>query len=412
MSGGALDWAKKTRVGSQSAKLVLLALADWADDAGSCFPSVHLIVEVTELSDRSVRAALRRLEDLGLLQTERTRRSNGAMGANRYFLKLGAKPIAQDVVGAGQPQCDGKAPPARGADGDHRQEVQDPLQEMQDPPAGDAGLSKDEPPIEPPMEPERERADARTPEGLEGDQSAGSTSGGTTSGALGEGPPFASFKRKWPNRAVDDMGKAQAEYDKLTATDREAAIDGIVPYREALRVAGRTKLHAAVNYLKQRKWEDAEGEPDPSAPYLPPHVPAFGALWSAAMIEMLRTGAFARKRYVFKQLCEGASNMSLAFGKERDGELVSAAERFTKAQASSEAGRAFLDWMDARFAAAKMPHQMPRFRDEFWMYVPPPDLAKAWGLDLNVAPPERSSPATERGGSKVHPPNDDETAWT
>jgi hypothetical protein len=117
MSGGALGWAKKTRVGSQSAKLVLFALADWADDAGSCFPSVQTIVDVTELSERAVRAGLRRLEELELLRTERTRKDNGAMGANRYFLMIGSLPKTQDVVGEDDAKQADDAPSASGAGG-------------------------------------------------------------------------------------------------------------------------------------------------------------------------------------------------------------------------------------------------------------------------------------------------------
>ena len=52
---------------SQSAALVLLALADFADPAGNCWPSVGRIVAENPVSERSARRALRELEAAGLL---------------------------------------------------------------------------------------------------------------------------------------------------------------------------------------------------------------------------------------------------------------------------------------------------------------------------------------------------------
>lgn len=446
MSYEALAWVRAVKLDDATARYVLYMLADRADEEDSCYPSVALLVENTSLAERTVRKAIKTLQELCLIEVERQRKADGSLGRNRYRLLLARKSgKTQDVVGG---ECDKDAPAASGAG---RSEPHSPAASGAGGGASGAGGGapgagpyKDEAPLEAPLEApvERERADARTPEGGEVGEPDGSTSGGTTSGErankrsslaterVGQdegpptgspvapdqgstapaGPPFASFKRKWPNKAVDDMSRAQVEFDRLSAADQQAALDGIVPYREALKAAGRTKLHAAANYLKQRKWEDVDTVPDPSAPYIPPHVPAFGALWSAAMIEMLRTGAFARKRFAFKQLCEGGANLSLAFGKERDGQLVGAAERFTKAKASSETGRAFIGWLEAQFARARMPHQMPRFRDDFWLYVPPPDIAKAWGMEIGEpnqdTPIERSSVSPERHG----PLDDDEVA--
>jgi hypothetical protein len=52
-------------------KLVLLCLADFADDAGVCWPSVETIVERTGLSDRCVREQLKRLELSGFICRDR-----------------------------------------------------------------------------------------------------------------------------------------------------------------------------------------------------------------------------------------------------------------------------------------------------------------------------------------------------
>lgn len=60
-----------------SAKAVLISLADQANDEGYCWPSVGTIATRTCLSERTVRRALRELEDNGLLRSsERSGTSN------------------------------------------------------------------------------------------------------------------------------------------------------------------------------------------------------------------------------------------------------------------------------------------------------------------------------------------------
>jgi len=64
----ALDWARRCHVGNSTRKFVLMALADrWNSDTGVCWPSVGWICEFTELSERTVRRALRELEEQGLI---------------------------------------------------------------------------------------------------------------------------------------------------------------------------------------------------------------------------------------------------------------------------------------------------------------------------------------------------------
>ena len=61
MSNIALSWAFKCHVGNASAKAVLVYLADRADDDGTAaYPKIATIVNVTELSERTVRT---RVED-------------------------------------------------------------------------------------------------------------------------------------------------------------------------------------------------------------------------------------------------------------------------------------------------------------------------------------------------------------
>lgn len=51
-------------------KLLLLALADTANDDGACWPSVNFLAGKTEASESTIRRRLRDLEAFGLLRTE------------------------------------------------------------------------------------------------------------------------------------------------------------------------------------------------------------------------------------------------------------------------------------------------------------------------------------------------------
>ena len=85
MSNIALSWAFKCHVGNASAKAVLIYLADRADDDGTAaYPKIATIVNVTELSERTVRAALKTLQERGFIRRGDQRYARlGKGGRNR-----------------------------------------------------------------------------------------------------------------------------------------------------------------------------------------------------------------------------------------------------------------------------------------------------------------------------------------
>ena len=64
-------------------KLVLIAMADWSNDEGICWPSIAKLASKTSLSERGLRMVIRSLEDLGLVDTQQ-KPGKG----NLYHLKL------------------------------------------------------------------------------------------------------------------------------------------------------------------------------------------------------------------------------------------------------------------------------------------------------------------------------------
>lgn len=85
MSNIALSWAFKCHVGNASAKAVLVYLADRADDDGTAaYPKIATIVNVTELSERTVRTALKTLQERGfILRGDQRYARLGKGGRNR-----------------------------------------------------------------------------------------------------------------------------------------------------------------------------------------------------------------------------------------------------------------------------------------------------------------------------------------
>ncbi len=66
---------------SSTQKLVLLALADWANDEGLCWPSINRLAIKASLTSRAVQKTIRSLEDAGFIRREEV------LGkGNRYWI--------------------------------------------------------------------------------------------------------------------------------------------------------------------------------------------------------------------------------------------------------------------------------------------------------------------------------------
>jgi hypothetical protein len=96
-----MTWAFKQTL-RPAEKILLLAIADYADDEGACWPSLATLVEKTGLSERSIRTHLRTLEHFDLLTTVERRRSNGSQTSNRYVLHMDMTPPAKSAGAPGK----------------------------------------------------------------------------------------------------------------------------------------------------------------------------------------------------------------------------------------------------------------------------------------------------------------------
>lgn len=87
---------------SPTAKLVLLALANYADENDQCFPSVRRISSETGLSERAVRNAIKALTDCRAVTKEARRRRDGTQTTDLFTLNIQAAPnaVSQAAPGA------------------------------------------------------------------------------------------------------------------------------------------------------------------------------------------------------------------------------------------------------------------------------------------------------------------------
>lgn len=144
MSIEALSWGFRQNISVPGAKLVLLALCDFADESWSCFPGQETLAVKTSQSERTVRRHLDWLEAEGFI-VSRARFANGRRTSNRYTIHTprpstpppppNSQPSEADPESeAGGHGADAEAGPAPSGEGDT------PAQ----PPSGEATPHHDE----------------------------------------------------------------------------------------------------------------------------------------------------------------------------------------------------------------------------------------------------------------------------
>ncbi|MEY6143761.1 helix-turn-helix domain-containing protein [Salmonella enterica subsp. enterica serovar Corvallis] len=101
MSMNLMAKAMSIKVGNPLRKLVLIKLADNANDEGECWPSYQHIADQCEVSRSTVKSHIRALEDMRLLKRE-FRRKGELNQSNVFYLTLdNAQQIPPESGGAG-----------------------------------------------------------------------------------------------------------------------------------------------------------------------------------------------------------------------------------------------------------------------------------------------------------------------
>lgn len=116
MSMQLMAYAMSLKVGNPLRKLVLLKLADNANDKGECFPSYQHIADQCEISRRAVMGHIQALEKAGYLKIKR--RKNGKENQSNVFyltLKKGGESTALGGSELSAPPSERNAPPSESA---------------------------------------------------------------------------------------------------------------------------------------------------------------------------------------------------------------------------------------------------------------------------------------------------------
>lgn len=101
MSMNLMAKAMNIKVGNPLRKLVLIKLADNANDNGECWPSYQRVADQCEVSRSTVKSHIRALEEMGLLKRE-FRRKGELNQSNVFYLTLdNAQQIQPESGGAG-----------------------------------------------------------------------------------------------------------------------------------------------------------------------------------------------------------------------------------------------------------------------------------------------------------------------
>lgn len=278
MSWKASAWAKDQRLGSPSAKSILMCLADYADPEGLIrgWASQSDLAEAAEVSERTAREWLQRLEDWGLVERQRHQRPSGARAADHIVLRLDRS------VTDGSERCrrlkDGEQTvvlPANSAGRTYQQLDAEPTGNEAHPTGNQFRAYKDKPPIEPPLPSQQERAEAREREGGREDENP-----------KGVERWLKRVHPSWPTFVADSGKTAFTAAMALSAGEREAAADRMADYLKAEKANGGRCAFGV--YLTEKRWERLP--PKAAEPDKPAYAPAFGPVWAAIRMREFVTG--------------------------------------------------------------------------------------------------------------------------
>ncbi len=287
MSWKASAWAKEQRLGSPAAKAILLCLADYADaEKAACWPSQEQLSQDAEVSERTTREWLQRLEDWGLIARTRRTRRNGARAADMIVLKLDVSVLdgverCRSGKGSDAAVTDGL--PAESAGRTNRQPDAD-LPEVDDTPTGNQFRAyKEEPPIEPTSRTsQRAREGARERDDLENPED----------GSPSEDPKsveraFWRVVKDWPGFAGMPKKPAMRPWFALTADERADAERKRDRWFALLKSQGKRHVPAPSTYFSEKLWKGVV-LPEERAPENLLAKP-WGALWGLVRVKQFLT---------------------------------------------------------------------------------------------------------------------------
>lgn len=289
MSVWATKWAYEQDVTPCGAKFVLVALADFADAEGHCYPSQKRLAKMTGQSERSVRDHVLMLEEQGFLRRVKRTKADGTRATDEFFLNgplTAFDPAAKSAGGESLQRQLSPKPPATLSIQPAAKSAAYPLER--------------EPSNEPPLSP---YSPPPVTGGGEGGSSPSNEREPRPHQPTAQGQPTASRKESEPGKArvsappaaaVDDGLKRL--YDAYPAHRRNCSRPSLIAAWE--KAEGKPPIEALLFKLEEQKashqWTKDSGQYVPNivnylvsegwkAPVLPPPEPKFKsqADWNA-----------------------------------------------------------------------------------------------------------------------------------
>lgn len=268
MSWQATAWVSTVEAGGPSGKLLLYALANYADEHGRCWPSDSRLMADTEMGERTIRDWKRKLEDAGLLTVARRRGTGGTFQADeiRLAMAASAKKAAPAVVQPPANEAGGEVATTGECRRDHRQLTPPPPASDSNPPTPPY---KAEPSKEPSEEPDER--------------------GGRDERKKAEVRGWALLK-DWPGFAGMPKEPALKFWLALTADEQDEAERKFKPWLALLKAQRKSHVPAPSSYFGQKLFAEV---PEPTAADKPSVVdaPVFGPVWGAIRLRLLLTVA-------------------------------------------------------------------------------------------------------------------------
>tara|TARA_B100001057_G_scaffold162470_1_gene163125 strand:- start:591 stop:1196 length:606 start_codon:yes stop_codon:yes gene_type:complete len=98
MSFDAMNWASKQDCQNSTNKLILLMLANYADENDSSFPSYRHLASLCSCTERTAMRAIDSLIQMGLVKKEERYMKDGKQTSNRFILNRGDKKDTQGMT--------------------------------------------------------------------------------------------------------------------------------------------------------------------------------------------------------------------------------------------------------------------------------------------------------------------------
>jgi len=260
MSIKALNWALEIQVGDSLSKLILMAIANYADEHAVAWPSHGKLAEDCEMSTATVKRRIAQLEEQGLLVTFRAwmdehgvRNRDGRGRETSKEIRLNLARTAAAPTRAPEPESEEEgvhtAPPPVTNEGvlsaPHGVLCELPGESLQHPPNEPPLNLKDSPP---------------TPQGVrEVDLDQGSS----------EPDGFAEVWAMWPGHEVMKRHLAIQKFAALTEAEREHVRAAVPQYVAKLKQLGRTRVENFHLWLDRKGFSEFPNVA-PAAP--PPRV--------------------------------------------------------------------------------------------------------------------------------------------